>query len=123
MKVEVISPASWYGRTTYRLLENKQVGDFIVPAGFITDGATIPRFLWCLLPPNGSYFDEAVLHDYLVRNYVHSTRKESDRYFYRVLKDNGKNKVLSHMLYLGAKIGTFFNKYGIDLAGNGITKK
>lgn len=36
-----------------------------VPAGFITDGASVPRFLWALLPSWGSYSRAAVVHDFL----------------------------------------------------------
>lgn len=40
-----------------------------VPTGFITDGATIPRWLWWLLPPLGEYSQATTLHDYLCRVY------------------------------------------------------
>lgn len=36
-----------------------------VPAGFVTDGASVPRLLWWLLPMTGSYMRPAALHDYL----------------------------------------------------------
>lgn len=38
----------------------------IVPAGFITDGASIPRFLWRILghPYQSDYIDIFILHDY-----------------------------------------------------------
>lgn len=36
-----------------------------VPAGFITDGASVPRLLWPLFPSWGRYSRAAVLHDYL----------------------------------------------------------
>lgn len=36
-----------------------------VPAGFVTDFASIPQSLWHLLPPQGRYSSSAVLHDYL----------------------------------------------------------
>ena len=37
-----------------------------VPAGFITNGANIPRILWSIWPPNKSDFMKAiVVHDYL----------------------------------------------------------
>lgn len=37
----------------------------LVPAGFLTDGASVPRLLWCLIPPWGKYGQAAVVHDYL----------------------------------------------------------
>lgn len=41
-----------------------------VPTGFLTDGATIPRALWCILPPMGEYSQATTLHDYLCSTYV-----------------------------------------------------
>lgn len=39
-----------------------------IPAGFETDGASVPRLLWMFFPPLGGDYDEAaVLHDYLYR--------------------------------------------------------
>lgn len=61
-----------------------------VPTGFLTDGATVPRALWWLLPPLGEYSQATTLHDYLCRTYkvievingvpteVAVTRKEID---------------------------------------------
>lgn len=39
-----------------------------IPAGFVTDFASIPRLLWNLLPPTGSYGKAAVVHDWLYRH-------------------------------------------------------
>ena len=36
-----------------------------VPAGFETDYASTPRFLWWLVPPRGLYSRAAVVHDFL----------------------------------------------------------
>ncbi len=38
-----------------------------VPAGFVTDGASIPPPLRGLLPPWGRYSRAAIVHDYLLR--------------------------------------------------------
>lgn len=38
-----------------------------VPIGAQTDGASIPREAWDLLPPFGLYWMAAVVHDYLYR--------------------------------------------------------
>lgn len=37
----------------------------VVPAGFITDFASIPRAFWAILPKWGKYGNAAVVHDYL----------------------------------------------------------
>lgn len=36
-----------------------------VPVGYLSDGASVPRLFWWLLPPQGDYGQAAVLHDYL----------------------------------------------------------
>jgi len=41
-----------------------------VETGFQTDGATIPRFLWWLLPPIGEYTQNTTLHDKLCTTYL-----------------------------------------------------
>lgn len=40
-----------------------------VESGFVTDGATIPRFLWWLLPPIDEYSQCTTLHDKLCTTY------------------------------------------------------
>jgi hypothetical protein len=37
-----------------------------VPAGFLTDGASVPRALWSVIPPWGPWGQAAIVHDYLV---------------------------------------------------------
>ena len=37
----------------------------IVPSGFQTDFASVPRFFWRVLPPNGPYLVAAIVHDWL----------------------------------------------------------
>ena len=36
----------------------------IVPVGFTSDGASVPRALWNLYPPFGKYLEAAVVHDW-----------------------------------------------------------
>lgn len=42
----------------------------MVPKGFLTDGASIPRIFWPFLSPWGSYSRAAIIHDFLC---VHRT--------------------------------------------------
>jgi len=72
-----------------------------VPAGFVTDFASVPRLLWALLPPWEDYGAAAVIHDFLYSNkkqkYVPNpddpekiikiTRKVADKIFLRAMKD------------------------------------
>ncbi len=51
-----------------------------VPIGFVTDYASIPRVLWSVLPPHGTYSAAAVIHDWLYWAQT-TTREEADRVF------------------------------------------
>jgi hypothetical protein len=46
-------------------------GVITVPAGFITDLASIPRLFWNILPPFGKYTAAAVVHDWIYRNHAY----------------------------------------------------
>ena len=46
-----------------------------VPAGFVTDLASIPRIFWSLLRPDGLYAYAAIVHDHLY--WTQSTTKET----------------------------------------------
>ncbi len=39
-------------------------GEIIIPAGFHSDGASVPKFLWNIFPPFGKYLYSAIIHDY-----------------------------------------------------------
>jgi hypothetical protein len=43
----------------------QHIGIIVVPNGFSTDFASVPRMLWRVLPPFGEYMLAAVVHDYL----------------------------------------------------------
>ncbi|EAO0848194.1 DUF1353 domain-containing protein [Salmonella enterica subsp. enterica serovar Minnesota] len=51
-----------------------------VPAGFVTDLASVPRIFWTLLPPDGKYAKAAIIHDYLYDNALR-TKREADKIF------------------------------------------
>ena len=42
-----------------------------IPAGFVTDLASIPRLFWNILPPFGKYTEAAVVHDWIYRNHAY----------------------------------------------------
>jgi len=53
-----------------------------VPAGFVTDFASVPRIFWNILPPWGKYGKAAVVHDFCYGTGCYS-RKKCDRIFYK----------------------------------------
>ena len=81
----------------------------LIPKGFITDFATIPRIFQAIMPPTGtrknSYGKAAVLHDYLYDKdclYIF-TRQEADLIFLEAMQARGVNRFVSWILYTCAK--------------------
>lgn len=62
-KVEILLPKHWDNNVVYRFLQDYPVDGETVPAGFETDGATIPRLFWGVFPPVCQYFPAAAVHD------------------------------------------------------------
>lgn len=72
----------WVLHEQLRYLSTKTRGLIVVPAGFETDGASVPRVFWNVLPPlEGDYAAAAVLHDYLYREPGNLSRADSDAVF------------------------------------------
>ncbi len=49
----------------------------VIPKGFRTDGASVPRLFWNIIPPWGRYGMAAVIHDYLYR-WQRTSRRMAD---------------------------------------------
>ncbi len=65
-----------------------------VPAGFVTDGASVPRFGWVAIPPVGRYFPAALVHDWLYHRHrdlgdASRTREGVDFFFHRIMEAYG----------------------------------
>lgn len=73
--------------------------EWSVPAGSITDGATIPRYFWITHPPfTGQYRSAAVIHDYYCDR--KSRTWEATHYaFYRAMRASGVSEVLAKTMY------------------------
>ena len=77
----------------------------IIPRGFITDLASIPRFLWSFYSPTEvSTILPAVLHDYLYGCVSEYNRYEADNIFYYALRENGVSKWKALKYYYGVRI-------------------
>jgi hypothetical protein len=59
----------------------------VVPEGFVTDFASIPRWLWWLWPPDGPWRRAAVVHDWLYSR-VGSSRFLADAMFRELIPDD-----------------------------------
>lgn len=63
---------------------------FIIPKGFIFDGASIPRLFWNILSPNGYLFLAALIHDFIYKYrfaYTYSAIESLDGDERRIIKE------------------------------------
>lgn len=88
-----------------------------VPAGFVTDGASVPRLLWSILPTWGSYSRAAVVHDFLLSRLASGaphpkapTRLQADRVFWEAMGVCETPLVLRVLLYVGVRLGAFLSR-------------
>ena len=79
-----------------------------VPAGFITDFASVPAVVRWLIPKSGKHNQAAVLHDFLYQNLKNQwagwvgkryTRKECDGHFLEGMRILGVNWVKRYTMY------------------------
>ncbi|HAG2581977.1 TPA: DUF1353 domain-containing protein [Salmonella enterica] len=79
--LEMLGHYNWCVHEPFEFYLSDDNSDVIsVPAGFVTDLASVPRIFWTLLPPDGKYAKAAIIHDYLYDNALR-TKKEADKIF------------------------------------------
>jgi hypothetical protein len=76
----------------------------IIPAGYQTDFASVPRWLWSFIPPVGRYNLASLVHDYLYDNQI-GTRKEADKIFLDLMLQYGVHRWGAHCMYWGVRLG------------------
>jgi len=82
-------------------LENGEC--YTIPAGFVTDFASVPRCLWLILPPMGKYGKAALLHDWFY-NVKTTTRREADRIFFQAMLLMGVAKWKAWVMYVAVRL-------------------
>lgn len=105
---------------------------FIIPEGYVTDFASVPRFLQWLAPSTGKYTLASVLHDYLCdsldgtgvavfppgarwmhrdhfRDVAVVTSSEVDGLFRRVMREQGVPVAQRWLMWCGVRWGAMFN--------------
>lgn len=107
VNVTILLPDRKFKKVRYVLLDNLDLNGVTVPAGFVTDGATIPRIFWPILPPVHKYFPAAILHDYLL---TVLTRDEADAKFNEALKRLGISAANRYTMYSAVRLYTLWKK-------------
>jgi hypothetical protein len=85
----------------------------VVPAGFVTDFASVPRIFWNIFPPWGKYGKAAVLHDWLYSIEYKNNRKLCDDIFYEAMKILGVGFTTRNIIYYAVRSfgWTVWNKH------------
>lgn len=90
---------SWYERNVVT-----------VPVGQITDLASIPRLLWLIIPPDGSYTPAAAVHDYIYRERkVKISRYHGDLIFLEAMKHCGTWGIVRYPMFWIVRIFGWMN--------------
>lgn len=105
----------------WELLENwhyvYQGHEYVIPKGFVFDGASIPRLLWVFLSPTGLLLIPGLIHDYGYRyQYLWEVDKDSptgykkslemrnhkewDKLFHEVSKEVNEMAIISGLAYV-----------------------
>lgn len=74
-----------------------------VPAGTVTDLASVPRLLWAIFPPHGRWAKAAIVHDYLYAQAV-GTKDYADRIFLEAMEVLGVSYLTRTLMYWAARL-------------------
>ena len=91
----------------FTLREDLTVEGITVPAGFASDGASVPRFFWRLVFPPGDQkaLKAAFVHDFLYRTHPEGwTREAADLLFLKLLLKEGMPKFRAVLAWLGVRL-------------------
>lgn len=79
-----------------------------VPAGFVTDFASIPRPFWSFLPPWGKYGAPSVVHDFLYWD-QRCTRDQADRIFLLAMEESDVSSFRKFLIHRAVAWGGGFS--------------
>lgn len=78
----------------------------VVPKGYRSDGASVPRGLWNLFPVNGRYLPAAIVHDYIYTDMCSVfTKKQADQIFADIMDELDVPKWKIKLMHAGVSIG------------------
>lgn len=112
--LEMLGHYNWRVYEPFEFSLSDDSSDVIsVPAGFVTDLASVPRIFWTLLPPDGKYAKAAIIHDYLYDNALR-TKREADRIFLDGMTVLGVPRWKRTIMYYAVRLfgrGMYTNRY------------
>lgn len=105
--VEVLEHQADEHGNIFTLLRPLPYRTLIVPAGFESDGASVPRFLWGAVFPRDDRqaLFGALVHDYVYRTHPFGwTKKDADASFYELMRKGGVSYIRARMAYWGVRL-------------------
>lgn len=77
---------------------------FVIPANFETDLASIPKVAWPIMAPaHSSLIRAAIVHDYFYRKTCDFTRYETDLIFYHMLVNDGVSRTRASIMFYAVR--------------------
>ncbi|MFI6165864.1 DUF1353 domain-containing protein [Nocardia sp. NPDC051052] len=101
--VEELDAKFW--RVVEPLVYQGSSEEFVIPAGFRTDFASVPRALVWLVPRYGAYTRAAILHDFLRSSHAVSIA-DADGIFRRCLRELGVAVPRRWMMWAAVRLGS-----------------
>lgn len=122
--------SSKLGRDLWRVKESfsftfhwkKQEAVVTIPKGYLTDGASVPRIFWGIVPPWGIHGAASIVHDFLCEylsvmvdgKLVPISRKEADKIFTLAMIESGVPS--DKIALISESVETYQRVLGIDSA-------
>ena len=86
----------------FKVVKEFTFKDEIIPTGFTSNGANVPRIFWSIFPPNRTdYLPCAILHDYLCDK---KEFKKADEHFKACLECLNVSKFTRYIMYYAVRI-------------------
>ena len=87
---------------SYRVKKDIIYNDIMIPEGYVTNGADVPRLFWAFFPPNKSdYLPAVIVHDYLCDKEEY---KKADLYFKNILEELKISRIQINCLYYTVRL-------------------
>jgi hypothetical protein len=109
--VEPIDAKRWILTEPLRYVGERD--EFIVPEGYVTDFASVPRLVVWLVPSYGLYTKAAILHDWLITDALPTgriTSNDVDGLFRRALRELGVPPVKRWLMWTAVRWGAAFSR-------------
>ena len=90
-----------YWEVTEDYFYQTSIGIIVVPKGFKTDYASVPRIFRNIINSYGKHGRAAVVHDWLYSSQckIDITRAETDKIFLEIMEECGVNKIKRNLMY------------------------